>query len=317
MDFYAILGVEKKCSKEDLKKAYRRMALRFHPDHNPSETATQEFQYLALIHETLQNDAKRVSYDKHGKVDEDSHSVSADAESYWRSVFPKITPHDIELFKKEYIGSAMELEDIRNAYQKYKGDMRLVVEAVPFADHRATARIIEIVQTERLNRKFAANFRRSCSGLTEALAEVEEGEKEEAEAAGKALGLGVEAAATSDSFGALVAAFQSRGKQRHEALIEGLMSKYADDKENKSSARPRRNSSRSQSSVAVDEEESEPAPKLVEPTEEEFAEAQARIMARASGKGRKTKLNTEPDDSTTSLYDTGSVSKGKKKKRKR
>lgn len=67
--YYEILNVPKTATKEEIKKAYRRCALRHHPDQNQSPTATEEFQYLAKVHETLYDEKKRRFYDQCGDSD--------------------------------------------------------------------------------------------------------------------------------------------------------------------------------------------------------------------------------------------------------
>ncbi len=41
-DYYKILGVERKASEEEVKRAYRKLALQYHPDHNPGNTQAEE-----------------------------------------------------------------------------------------------------------------------------------------------------------------------------------------------------------------------------------------------------------------------------------
>ena len=66
-DFYAILGVEKNASEDDIKKAYRRMALRFHPDKNKEPDAEEKFKEIAEAYEILSDKKKRDLYDKYGE----------------------------------------------------------------------------------------------------------------------------------------------------------------------------------------------------------------------------------------------------------
>ncbi len=66
-DFYQILGVTKTASKEDIKKAYRTLAMKYHPDRNPdNKEAEEKFKECAAAYETLSDDEKRRQYDQLG-----------------------------------------------------------------------------------------------------------------------------------------------------------------------------------------------------------------------------------------------------------
>jgi molecular chaperone DnaJ len=66
-DYYAILGVERSASPEEIKKAYRKIALKYHPDKNPGSTAAEEkFKEAAEAYEVLSHAEKRQQYDRFG-----------------------------------------------------------------------------------------------------------------------------------------------------------------------------------------------------------------------------------------------------------
>ena len=66
-DLYEILGVARDASDADLKKAFRGLAMKYHPDRNPgNDEAEQKFKEINLAHEILKDDEKRAAYDRYG-----------------------------------------------------------------------------------------------------------------------------------------------------------------------------------------------------------------------------------------------------------
>lgn len=66
-DYYEILGVDKNASADEIKKAYRKLAMKYHPDKNPGDKAAEEnFKEINEAYEVLNNDDNRARYDQFG-----------------------------------------------------------------------------------------------------------------------------------------------------------------------------------------------------------------------------------------------------------
>lgn len=68
IDYYKVLGIQKEATSEDIKKAYRKLARKYHPDLNPNNSeAHKKFQEINEANEVLSDPEKRKKYDKYGK----------------------------------------------------------------------------------------------------------------------------------------------------------------------------------------------------------------------------------------------------------
>ena len=64
-DYYEVLGVDKKASADEIKKAYRKLAIKYHPDRNPGDKEAEEkFKEAAEAYDVLSDADKRARYNK-------------------------------------------------------------------------------------------------------------------------------------------------------------------------------------------------------------------------------------------------------------
>src|SRR6478672_11147200 len=70
-DYYEVLGVQKGAGKDDIKNAYRKLALQYHPDRNKDPGAEARFKEISEAYAVLSDDDKRKRYDTYGHVGPD------------------------------------------------------------------------------------------------------------------------------------------------------------------------------------------------------------------------------------------------------
>lgn len=77
-DYYDLLGVGRSATNDEIKKAYRKLAVKFHPDKNPGDPSAEErFKAIGEAYEVLMNEQKRAAYDRYGHAAFEGGGVSA------------------------------------------------------------------------------------------------------------------------------------------------------------------------------------------------------------------------------------------------
>jgi curved DNA-binding protein len=103
-DYYSVLGVSKSATADEIKKAFRKLAVKYHPDRNPDNKSSEEkFKEISEAYEVLGDTDKRKKYDQFGRYWESSSSGSQ--QSPWGNTTPKNTNVNVNNFDFGNYGS--------------------------------------------------------------------------------------------------------------------------------------------------------------------------------------------------------------------
>lgn len=172
-DYYSILGVDKKASTEEIKKAYRKLVKKYHPDSGESNSKSKEkFQEISEAYEVLKDDEKRKKYDAFGANANFSSGENFDPSRYGYTVNYGTNASDFSDFFNMIFGSGgFGFSQGKRAYtssmggdpfsgfasqpQMYEGEVEISV----YEAYHGTQRVMSLNGTKQINVKIPAGIK--------------------------------------------------------------------------------------------------------------------------------------------------------------
>ncbi|CAM44223.1 putative chaperone protein DNAj [Leishmania braziliensis MHOM/BR/75/M2904] len=122
---YKTLGVSMKSTVEDVTRAYRRLALKYHPDRNPD--GVEAFKEISNAYAVLSDPERRAMYDLTGVVSDSADALQGLSDEAARQQRSAELADQVHNFFSTYAGSEEEREDVILGYEKCKGDFNKMV----------------------------------------------------------------------------------------------------------------------------------------------------------------------------------------------
>lgn len=143
-DYYEVLGVSRQASKDDIKNAYRKLALQYHPDRNKSLDAAEKFKEISEAYAVLSDEEKRSQYDQFGHAGIGARYRTEDIFSGadFSDIFRDLGFGFGDVFERFFGRSSSFREEQRGADLRY--DLSVTLEDVA----RGTTKEIEVPRTE-------------------------------------------------------------------------------------------------------------------------------------------------------------------------
>ncbi|KAM7188607.1 DnaJ domain containing protein [Naviculisporaceae sp. PSN 640] len=298
---YDVLSIPQTASESDIKTAYRKLALKNHPDKVPAseqDAAKTKFQEIAFAYAILSDPVRRKRYDTTGSTSESIvDSEGFDWSDYYRAQFADvITPESIAAFEKEYKGSEEEKDDLLAAYEEFEGDMDLVYEHVMLSnvltdDERFRAIIDQAIEEGEVEgyKKYTKETKKSRAARIKAAGK----EAKEADEYAKELGVydklngsgkKGKGGKEKDSEAALLALIQGNQKNR-ESMFDKIAEKYGAKPKATKGKKTTAKAGKKRAASALDEDDEEEGDGYDDIPDDEFERIQANMLKKA----KKTK----------------------------
>ena len=172
-DLYTVLSLGRDVKAEDIKKAYRRLALVYHPDKHASaaqdarDDASRKFQQIGFAYAVLSDEKRRLRYDRTGRTDDGGVDFgpgeSGSWETYFEELFDQITKGKLDELKREYQSTSQlplytfsaglmqqsdsteELEDLKCAYNDAEGSLDEIMDHMPHSTIEDEPRFVRLI----------------------------------------------------------------------------------------------------------------------------------------------------------------------------
>jgi DnaJ homolog subfamily C member 9 len=244
---YTVLSVSNTATAAEIRTAYRKLALQWHPDKHQDnkEEANVKFQEIAFAYAVLSDEARRRRYDNTGSLEE-VEDGDFDWKSYFQELWDGIVNGDtIKEFLKTYqgiclrvtilrVGTEEEVGDVLQAYEDGEGSVQFIMENIMGCSYEDEPRFIEIVN-DGIKEGKVEEFPKWKKDTTEKAVskrkKAAEKEAKEAEELSKELGLDKRADKMSE--GELGQLIMQRQKGRLDNLLEKLEAEAASKAETK------------------------------------------------------------------------------------
>ena len=147
-DLYSILGVKKTATNEEIRAAYRRLVLIYHPDKNEDKkdpNSAAKFIELNEAYKILSDIKTRKIYDETGEYEEiekQNFTMKVSINDFRK----RFTIKNITNYEKKYRGSEEEEQDLIFYYNQNQGDLRNLIKEIPFSTNKDIKRFLEIYE---------------------------------------------------------------------------------------------------------------------------------------------------------------------------
>lgn len=231
---YDVLKVSRTASESEIKRAFRQVSLKVHPDRagKDDKDATEKFQVLSKVSKILLDKEKRDVYDSTGSViDDDGGNFDQDIDSwmkYWKRLF-KFDANDIENFLNDYHGSELEKSDLKSIYVECEGDLDVIFEKQIGYELEEEDRLRKILDEAIANEDIPAfdAYTKETKKKRNKRKRWYEKERRDFEKMKEESGDAAAAPSSEDALVSLIRDKQAARRQQSERWLEALEQKYA------------------------------------------------------------------------------------------